>query len=193
AVWFVAKHELYDQLDQTLQSQVPNGPFGGNSPFTVAIHSDGDVTGYLAGHVDTRRARSVIGAGGGEYFANGVVTNTDRGDVAVREYVLANADSALITVQPLAPTLHALAHPLLDPARRRSQHRARGGARRSRRHRRAPTRSQADEGGRDGRGDGRPVGARGGRGRRRARPARRALQRDAPGAGGFGRAAEAAR
>jgi len=108
AVWFVAKHELYDQLDQTLQSQVPNGPFGGNSPFTVAIHPDGDVTGYLAGHVDTRRARSLIGAGGGEYFANGVVTNTVRGAVAVREYVAANSDSALITVQPLAPTLHAL-------------------------------------------------------------------------------------
>ncbi|HEY0416975.1 MAG TPA: HAMP domain-containing sensor histidine kinase [Gaiellaceae bacterium] len=109
AVWVVAKHELYDQLDQTLQVQATQGgPFGGGGPYTVAIHSDGDATGYLAGHLDLRRARQLLSAGGGEYFANGTVTGTVGGDIAVREYVLADGNGALVTVQPLAPTLHAL-------------------------------------------------------------------------------------
>ena len=35
AVWFVARHELYKQLDSTLQSQAfegANTPFGSSSP-----------------------------------------------------------------------------------------------------------------------------------------------------------------
>jgi two-component system sensor histidine kinase MprB len=109
AVWVVAKHELYDQLDSTLRTQAAQGgPFGGGSPYTVVIHPDGDVTGYLAGHVDTRDAKQLITSGGGEYFKNDQVTNTVNGDLDVREYVAADENSALISVQPLAPTLHAL-------------------------------------------------------------------------------------
>jgi two-component system sensor histidine kinase MprB len=109
AVWVVAKHELYDQLDSTLRTQAAQGgPFGGGGPYTVVIHPDGDVTGYLAGHVDTRDAKQLITSGGGEYFKNDQVTNTVNGDLDVREYVAADENSALISVQPLAPTLHAL-------------------------------------------------------------------------------------
>ena len=48
-VWFVSKHELYKQLDQTLLVQAQNGggPFGGNT-YTRTIHPDGDVTGNPA-------------------------------------------------------------------------------------------------------------------------------------------------
>jgi two-component system sensor histidine kinase MprB len=72
------------------------------------VHPDGDVTGYFAGHIDTKRAKELIARGGGEYFANGEVTNTVSGDVAVREYVVGDNTGALITVQPLGPTQHAL-------------------------------------------------------------------------------------
>jgi two-component system sensor histidine kinase MprB len=105
----VAKHELYDQLDSTLGILAQqSGPFGGGGRYTVAVHPDGDVTGYFAGHIDTKRAKELIARGGGEYFANGEVTNTVSGDVAVREYVVGDNTGALITVQPLGPTQHAL-------------------------------------------------------------------------------------
>ncbi|HST15662.1 MAG TPA: HAMP domain-containing sensor histidine kinase [Gaiellaceae bacterium] len=110
AVWFVAKHELYDQLDSTLGIlAAQGGPFGGGGRYTVAVHPDGDVTGYLAGHVDTKEAKQLIAHGGGAYFKNGEVTNTVSGDLAVRQYVVADNASAIITVQPLGPTQHALA------------------------------------------------------------------------------------
>ena len=110
AVWVVAKHELYDQLDSTLGIlAAQGGPFGGGGRYTVAVHPDGDVSGYLAGHVDTSGAKRLMASGGGEYFKNDDVTNTVGGDLAVREYVAADSNGALITVQPLAPTQHALA------------------------------------------------------------------------------------
>ena len=42
AVWFVAKHELYDQLDQTLVTQAAS-PGGGfvNPKFTYNFHCSG--------------------------------------------------------------------------------------------------------------------------------------------------------
>ena len=110
AVWFVAKHELYDQLDSTLGILAQQGgAFGGGGRYTVAVHPDGDVTGYFAGHIDPRGAKQLIANGGGEYFKNSQVTNTVSGDVAVREYVVGDSSGALITVQPLGPTQHALA------------------------------------------------------------------------------------
>ncbi|HEX3807878.1 MAG TPA: hypothetical protein VHV52_13970, partial [Gaiellaceae bacterium] len=46
AVWVVAKHELYGQLDTTLYVQAAengHGPFGGSAnPWTEVVHSDGD-------------------------------------------------------------------------------------------------------------------------------------------------------
>src|SRR6202007_2060608 len=58
AVWFVAKHELYDQLDQTLVTQAasPGGGFGGGN--TLFIHPDGDQTGQHLIPV-TKRALAV--------------------------------------------------------------------------------------------------------------------------------------
>ena len=46
AVWLVAKHELYTQLDQTVAAQALNsgGPFGG-SRNTRTIHANGTTSG----------------------------------------------------------------------------------------------------------------------------------------------------
>lgn len=105
AVWIVAKHELYDQLDTTLaQQQIGSGPFGGGGVYTIVIHADGDVTGPLAGQIPiTRRIRSVLSSGEGYFFTNTVVQG-----VKVRELVASRGSGAVITVQPLEPTLHAL-------------------------------------------------------------------------------------
>ena len=60
AVWVVAKHELYAQLDQTVAQQVnQSGPFGGGSLYTVLIHPDGDRTGPLAGRSAVHEAESL--------------------------------------------------------------------------------------------------------------------------------------
>jgi two-component system, OmpR family, sensor histidine kinase MprB len=102
AVWFVAKHELYDQLDSTLLAQ---GPFGG-SINTIVIHPDGDVTGnpVLVNAIPiTNRARALLAQGHGLYFANVTVNN-----VPLRELVQAHDGGGSITVQLLAPTQHAL-------------------------------------------------------------------------------------
>ena len=49
AVWVVAKHELYTQLDQTLivqaQAQSRRPLRRRQTAYTVVIHQDGDVTG----------------------------------------------------------------------------------------------------------------------------------------------------
>ena len=106
AVWVVAKHELYDQLDSTLaQQQYGTGPFGGGGVYTIVIHADGDVTGPLANQIPiTNRVRSLLSSGNGYFFADTVVQG-----VRVRELASARGGGAVITVQPLAPTLHALA------------------------------------------------------------------------------------
>ena len=106
AVWIVAKHELYDQLDSTLaQQQYGSGPFGGGGVYTIVIHADGDVTGPLANQIPiTNRVRSLLSSGNGYFFADTVVQG-----VRVRELASARSGGAVITVQPLAPTLHALA------------------------------------------------------------------------------------
>jgi two-component system sensor histidine kinase MprB len=107
AVWVVAKHELYDQLDSTLaQQQYGTGPFGGGGVYTIVIHADGDVTGPLANQIPiTNRVRSLLTSGSGYFFADTVVQG-----VRVRELASARGGGgAVITVQPLAPTLHALA------------------------------------------------------------------------------------
>ncbi len=71
AVWVIAKHELYKQLDQTLvaQAQGSGGPFGG-SRFTRTIHSDGSVTGNAAIPITSRILRVARGQ------APGFTTNT---------------------------------------------------------------------------------------------------------------------
>jgi two-component system, OmpR family, sensor histidine kinase MprB len=106
AVWFVSKHELYGQLDATLGQQVSQpGLFGGGNVFTVVVHPDGDRTGTLAGVLPfTRRAQSVAAGQASSYFTDITVKG-----VALRELVVPSSDGgAVMTVQPLAPTQHAL-------------------------------------------------------------------------------------
>ncbi len=109
AVWVIAKHELYDQLDSTLSQQAQQGgPFGGGGLYTVVLHPGGEATGRLAGHVAiTDRIKKLV-TQGGFFFDNANVTGTTQGTVGVRELVVAGGGGAVITVQPLGPTQHAL-------------------------------------------------------------------------------------
>jgi two-component system sensor histidine kinase MprB len=99
AVWFVARNQLYAQLDRSLLSQ---GPY---TPASVVIHPDGAETGYLAGEIPlTARIRSLVGTDGATFF-----TNTTFERTPVRELVQSRGGAVLITIQGLGPTHHALA------------------------------------------------------------------------------------
>jgi len=106
AVWVVAKHELFSQLDSTLITQAASGghgPLGGGNNLTLVIHPDGDRTGQLLIPVTSRALRVASGASG-SYF-----TNTEIQRIPVRELVLGTAGGgAIITVAPLQPTTRAL-------------------------------------------------------------------------------------
>ena len=110
AVWVVAKHELYSQLDRTLAVQAQGGgrvPFGGASSWTETIHADGDRTGQLAIPV-TKRAIAVANGTNPHYY----YVNTTIQGIRWREIVLPIAGpggGAVISIYPLAPTAHALA------------------------------------------------------------------------------------
>jgi two-component system sensor histidine kinase MprB len=103
AVWFVAKHELYDQLDQTLNIQASStGPYGGL--LTVVIHPDGDRSGPPQLPV-SERALEVASGNSPGYYANTTVQG-----VPVRELVVPKPPAgAVLTIVPLQPTRHALA------------------------------------------------------------------------------------
>lgn len=105
AVWVIAKHELYAQLDKTLVVQASgsdHGPFGGNN-WTLTIHPDGDRTGQTAIPV-TARALAVANGTKSGYF-----TSTTIQDHRWRELVAATDPAgAVITIQPLGPTENAL-------------------------------------------------------------------------------------
>ncbi|HEV2590555.1 MAG TPA: HAMP domain-containing sensor histidine kinase [Gaiellaceae bacterium] len=108
AVWIVAKHELYDQLDRTLAAQAtaasgPSGPFNGVNPYTRTIHSSGDVSGDSEIPITPDVLRVVHGA-------PGFRKNTKIGDLEVRELVgrLSDGD-VVISIGLLDPTEHALA------------------------------------------------------------------------------------
>jgi two-component system sensor histidine kinase MprB len=102
ATWLIAKHELYSQLDQTLNFQAySSGPFGGR--FTEVIHPDGDVTGWQL--PVSQRALNVASGKASSYY-----TDTRVGGVPVRELVVpTDPAGAILTVAPLQPTKHALA------------------------------------------------------------------------------------
>jgi two-component system sensor histidine kinase MprB len=107
AVWFVAKHELYDQLDSTLRTQASTGgPFGHGNILTMVIDEDGDVSGPIASYIPiTAQIRSVVAGESPGFYANARTTT----DIPIRELVLRQDDgSTVISVQPLRPTLHAL-------------------------------------------------------------------------------------
>jgi two-component system, OmpR family, sensor histidine kinase MprB len=105
AVWVVAKHELYAQLDQTLGQQVSQaGPFGGGD-LTVIVHPDGSQSGFLAGALPvTDRVMSVVNGSADGYFTDIRVKK-----VALRELVAPRqGGGAVLSIQPLQPTQHAL-------------------------------------------------------------------------------------
>ena len=80
AVWLVAKHELYAQLDQTLTIQATSsGPYGGR--LTEVIHPDGDTTGPQI--PVTQRAVDVANGRSDGYY-----TDVTIGGIAFRELVL---------------------------------------------------------------------------------------------------------
>ena len=110
AVWVIAKHELYDQLDTTLQVQAQQGgPFGGGGPYTVVVHPDGDTSGYLQGLLPVnQRVLDVVAHRRGAYYAN-IDVSVGGQNVSLREYVVPRGDGAVMTVLPLEPTTHALA------------------------------------------------------------------------------------
>ncbi len=106
AVWMVAKHELYSQLDSTLYFQATTAvrsPFGGNgNGLTMVIHPDGGRSGVNI--PVTSRALKVAGGNGGAYYVN-----TTIGGIQWRELVAPTQPSgAILTVAPLQPTTHAL-------------------------------------------------------------------------------------
>jgi two-component system, OmpR family, sensor histidine kinase MprB len=105
AVWIVAKHELYQQLDQTLYAQAQNssGPFGG-SRLTRTIHSDGSVSGNAAIPLTSQILKVARGQ------AEGFAVNTTIDEIRMREAVFTSQDGdVIVSVYPLQPTLHALA------------------------------------------------------------------------------------
>jgi two-component system, OmpR family, sensor histidine kinase MprB len=103
AVWEVAKHELFSQLDSTLYFQAKSGA---NSPFgnglTVVISADGDHHGPPFIPVPPR-ALKVANGTAPTYYANTTIQG-----VPVRELVLAAQGGAALTIAPLQPTTHAL-------------------------------------------------------------------------------------
>jgi two-component system, OmpR family, sensor histidine kinase MprB len=102
-VWFVAKHELFDQLDQTLQTQAvtPGNGFGGSN--TLVIHPDGDQTGQHLIPV-TQRALAVANGQQNGYYANTTIAGH-----RWRELVApVPGGGAVLTVASLDPTTHAL-------------------------------------------------------------------------------------
>jgi two-component system sensor histidine kinase MprB len=103
-VWVVARHELYNQLDQTLVTQVQGGTGVFGSNLTLVIPSDGDPARGNTLIPVTSRARALLQSQQpGSYF-----TNTSVQGIPVREFVQANPHGITISVMYLRPTLHAL-------------------------------------------------------------------------------------
>jgi two-component system sensor histidine kinase MprB len=106
AVWFVAKHELYDQLDKTVVAQARQGPsgfFDHGRTNTEIISSEGDRTG--AAIPVTKRALAVASGSTPTYYFDSVTIAGRRW----REYVQqVSPGTAVMSVQPLWPTEHAL-------------------------------------------------------------------------------------
>ncbi len=103
AVWLIAKHELLQQVDQSLAQQSSNGPFG-SSRLTEIVGPDGERSGPLSGVLPVdKRVLSVAAGNTGPYFE----TLTVQG-YHLREYVRPSGVGAVLTVQPLKQTDRAL-------------------------------------------------------------------------------------
>jgi two-component system sensor histidine kinase MprB len=106
AVWVIAKHELYDQIDSTLAIQAATGShgyFGRGQANTAVIDATGDRTPVSAPIPITHRAIAVATGRTGEFY----FSTTIQGE-RWREYVAPLQGGAVLTVEPLDPTLHAL-------------------------------------------------------------------------------------
>jgi two-component system, OmpR family, sensor histidine kinase MprB len=106
AVWFVARHELFEQLDKTVYAQAQQGPtgfFGHGRTNTEIVTSTGDRTG--ADIPVTKRALAVASGSTPTYYFDSVTIQGQRW----REYVeQVQPGTAVMSVQPLWPTEHAL-------------------------------------------------------------------------------------
>ncbi len=106
AVWVIAKHELYSQLDQTLQIQAVGGghTFGGGNNWTETILPNGERHGQIAIPV-TARAAAVAHGTAPDYYVNTTIQG-----IRWRELVasLGPSGGAVLSIHPLAPTEHAL-------------------------------------------------------------------------------------
>jgi two-component system sensor histidine kinase MprB len=106
AVWMIAKHELYSQLDATLYTQARSGahsPFGGNG-LTLVISPNGDRNGPPFIPVTQRAIKVANGT-----VDRGYYTNTSVAGYPVRELVLpVEGGGAVLTIAQLQPTSHAL-------------------------------------------------------------------------------------
>ncbi len=106
AVWMIAKHELYSQLDATLYTQARSGahsPFGGNG-LTLVISPNGDRNGPPFIPVTQRALKVANGT-----VDRGYYTNTSVAGYPVRELVLpVEGGGAVLTIAQLQPTSHAL-------------------------------------------------------------------------------------
>jgi two-component system sensor histidine kinase MprB len=105
AVWVVAKHELYAQLDQTLvvQASGGRGPFGGGNNLTETIHTDGDPPAGQTAIPVTPRAIAVANGSGSSYYVNTTIQK-----IRWRELVARVPGGAVLSIYPLKPTEHAL-------------------------------------------------------------------------------------
>jgi two-component system, OmpR family, sensor histidine kinase MprB len=108
-VWVIAKRELYGQVNSTLDGQVyaalhGQGLFGGGS-LTELVRPDGSTTGAIP--VTPRMLLVAQGKGDLYYASTSVQTRT--GQIPIRQVVVPLASGgALVAIQPLDPTLHAL-------------------------------------------------------------------------------------
>jgi two-component system, OmpR family, sensor histidine kinase MprB len=108
AVWVIAKHELYDQIDSTLAIQAATGSrgfFGRGQANTAIIDAGGRLTPTSAPIPVTGDARAVAAGRETEIY----FSTTIQGQ-RWREFIgPLQGGGAILTVQPLGPTTHALA------------------------------------------------------------------------------------
>jgi two-component system sensor histidine kinase MprB len=98
AVWVTARHELVSQVDSNLKREEPHGPF------VLAVTSEGEIQGGLAGIVPvTSSLRKLARSGGEAYYANVTIQGQH-----VREYARAVHGGAILTIAPLDATDRAL-------------------------------------------------------------------------------------
>ncbi len=98
AVWVTARHELVSQVDSNLKREEPHGPF------VLAVTSEGEIQGGLAGIVPvTSSLRKLARSGGEAYYANVTIQGQH-----VREYARAVQGGAILTIAPLDATDRAL-------------------------------------------------------------------------------------